>query len=237
MEEKNDNDDAWLGNIFDDMQPFPLVQHPDQQQQVAVDVDIAKALRNTCVVGACFHHETNAGAMFIGTFIREAALINGSLGQRKSGHQVSDSSVNKNGFCLQCISKKRREAKKKGGCTFGARAVCQVAGDPRVLVVKSCNLQHAPDCPWLQGKMEATKGTRVKWVAAAANSSLQSLHFPNMGPRNVGHVKQAIQTVLTAGDALLTKRQAQAVVYKAKGLRLDDFFEDIAELAAIIALL
>ena len=57
---------------------------------------------------------------------------------------------------------------------------------------------------------------RVKWVAAAANSSLQSLHF--FPPRNAGHVKQAIQTVLSAGDALLIKRQAQAVVHKAKGL-------------------
>jgi len=75
MEEKNDNDDAWLGNLFDDVQPLPLVQHPDQQPILAEDVDIAKAIRNTCVVGACFHHETNAGPMFIGTFIREAALI------------------------------------------------------------------------------------------------------------------------------------------------------------------
>ena len=44
MEEKNGNDvvndDVWLGNIFDDVQPLPIV-HPDQQQQVAVDVDVA----------------------------------------------------------------------------------------------------------------------------------------------------------------------------------------------------
>ena len=130
MEEKNDNDDAWLGNLFDDVQPLPLVQHPDQQPILAEDVDIAKAIRNTCVVGACFHHETNAGPMFIGTFIREAALINGSLGQRKSGHQVSDSSVNKNGFCLQCISKKRREAKKKGGVHFWCEGGLPSCGRP-----------------------------------------------------------------------------------------------------------
>ena len=136
------------------------------------DEDISNAPKNVLQVGAGYEDVKNAGTKLQADFIRAAAQVTGTLGQRKSSHLTASSSAGKNGFVLQCVTDPRGIAREKATCSFFLRAVSVTLGDARLVKIKNCCLDHSAGCRWASGVMERQRGTNSKFIERATGSKM-----------------------------------------------------------------